>query len=130
MYERSLSERSFLPGPRASNLVIGLGLTAFAWAIYMRYAVLEPSAIGLACDAGLNTGTCAARRVTQFLFQNSVFGIIALAAAAVQLLRPSATAFTVGVTAAALGVVLYNNNTAALAAGLLLVSLARPAPAR
>ena len=121
-----MSRRSFLPGPRISNLIVGLGVGALGWAAYMRYAVLEPSAVGLACEAGLQTGTCAVRRVVLTLFGYSVFGIAAVLLASLQLIRPSVIAFTLALVATALGVVLYNNNLAALAAGLLIISFARP----
>lgn len=122
-----MPDRSFLPGARAANVVIALGLGAFAWAIYLRYTMLEVSAFGLSCDAGLATAACTARRVTLSLVQVYAFGGVALAAAALHLARPSLIAFTVALVATVLGLVLYNNNTAALAAGLLLISFARPA---
>lgn len=121
-----MSRRSFLPGPRISNLVVGLGVGALGWAAYMRYAILEPSSVGLACEAGLQTGTCAVRRVVLTLHGYSVFGIVALVLATLQLIRPSTLLFTLALVASALGVVLYNGNLAALAAGLLIVSFARP----
>ncbi|MFK8251203.1 hypothetical protein [Ancylobacter terrae] len=121
-----MPDRSFLPTGRAANIAIALGLGAFAWAIYMRYAILEPSAVGLACEAGLTTGTCLARGITLTLIKFYAFGGIAIAAALIHLARPSTAVFCIGLTAAVLGVVLYNNNTAALAAGLLLISFARP----
>jgi len=121
-----VSERSFLPAGRAANAAIALGLGAFAWAVYMRYAILEPSAVGLACEAGLKTGTCLTRGITLTLIKFYAFGGIALLAALIHLARPSNVVFCIGLTACVLGLVLYNNNTAALAAGLLLISFARP----
>lgn len=121
-----MSRRSFLPGPRISNLIVGLGVGALGWAAYMRYAVLEPSSVGLACEAGLQTGTCAVRRVVLTLHNHSVFGIVALVLAAIQLVRPATLVFTLALIASATGLVLYNGNLAALAAGLLIVSFARP----
>lgn len=123
-----MPQRSFLPGARVSNLIVALGVGALGWAVYMRYALLEPSAVGLACDAGLQTATCTARRVVIALHSYSVFGIVAVIAAAIQLVRPSVPVFTLALVATALGVVLYNSNLAPLAAGLLLISFARPWP--
>jgi hypothetical protein len=56
-----------------------------------------------------------------------VFGWVALIAAALNLLRPSIVLLAIGIAAAAFGIVLYNVNLSALAAALLVLSLARPA---
>jgi len=45
------------------------------------------------------------------------------------LLRPSLVLTAVAIVAAAFGVVLHNTDLSALAAGVLILSLARPAPA-
>lgn len=121
-----MSQRSFLPGPRISNLIVALGVGALGWAAYMRYAVLEPSSVGLACEAGLATTMCAVRRVVLVLHANAVFGIAALVLATIQLIRPSVIGFTLALILTALGVVLYNANLAGLAGGLLILSFARP----
>jgi hypothetical protein len=63
------------------------------------------------------------------LFVRNVFGWVAIIAASVQLWRPNIVALTIGVVSALLGLVLYNTRASALAAGLLVLSLARPAPA-
>ncbi|WP_051661335.1 hypothetical protein [Bosea sp. 117] len=123
-----MAQRSFLPGPRVSNLIVALGVGALGWAVYMRYALLEQSTVGLVCDAGLATTTCAVRRAVITLHSYSVFGIVAVLAALVHLIRPSVITFTLALVATAIGVVLYNSNLAPLAAGLLLISFARPAP--
>lgn len=120
-----MAYRSFLPGPRAMNLVIALGAFALGWAIYMRYALVEQSAVGLACRT-METLTCESRALVITLFGYSVFGIAAVATAALQLIRPSLAMFTLSLMATAIGVVMYNNNLAALAGGLLLISFARP----
>jgi hypothetical protein len=57
-----------------------------------------------------------------------VFGGVALAVALLNLLRPSVVLVAVALAAAAFGVVLHNPDLAALAAGVLMLSLARPAP--
>jgi hypothetical protein len=54
---------------------------------------------------------------------------VALIAALIQLWRPNAVMFGVGIVFALLGLVLYNTRLAALAAALLVLSLARPWPA-
>lgn len=120
-----MSQRNFLPGPRAFNLIILAGGFALGWAIYMRYALVEQSQVGLAC-LGVETSTCVARRAVIGLFDYSAFGITALVLSAIQLIRPSRIMFTLALMATAAGLVLYNNNLSGVAAGLLLISFARP----
>lgn len=120
-----MAHRSFLPGARASNVILALGALALGWAIYMRYALLEQSAVGLACRT-LETVTCETRALVITLFSHSAFGIAALVAAAIQLARPSLAMFTLALMATCAGLVIYNNSLAGLAGGLLLISFARP----
>lgn len=117
--------RSFHPGPHTTLLIVLLGGFALGWAIYMRYALVEQSSVGLAC-IGMATTTCHTRALVIWLFGYSAFGITALVVSLVQLIHPRVPIFIVGAMASAAGVVLYNNNLASLAAGLLLISLARP----
>ena len=63
------------------------------------------------------------------LFKNQVFGIVALAIAALNFIRPSIVLLTGGLIAACLGIVLYNIALAGLAIGLFILGFARPAPA-
>ncbi|OYX11364.1 MAG: hypothetical protein B7Z15_11975 [Rhizobiales bacterium 32-66-8] len=121
-----MSERNFRPGPRAMNWLIAITMGATGWALYVRYLVIEPSAVGLACEAGLATFTCKMRTVVIALFGWSVFGGIALAAAVVQFVRPSLPALALGLACAGIGLVLYNNIAAAVATMILILSLARP----
>lgn len=119
--------RLFLPTPRQTNVLLAAGFISLGYALYLRYLVIELSSVGLACQAGLDTWVCATRKLAIVLFQNSVFGIVALAAAVLNLLRPGLLPLTVGLVAAAFGIVLYNVGLSALAVGLLILSLARPA---
>jgi hypothetical protein len=119
----------FLPSARATNWLLVVGFCALGYALYLRYLVIEQSTVGLACDAGLNTWLCGTRRIVTALFNHSVFGWVALAAAALNLLRPSLVLFAIALAAAGFGLVLYNAGLAALAAAILILSLARPAPA-
>lgn len=119
---------TFLPSARATNLLLVIGFTALGYALWVRYLVIEQSAVGLACEAGLRTWLCGSRRVVLALFNNAVFGWVALAAAALNLLRPSLVLFALGLAAGCCGVVLYNAGLAGLAIGLLVLSLARPEP--
>jgi hypothetical protein len=95
----------------------------------LRYLAIEHGQVSLACQGGLNTWLCAAFRVTIVLFNHSVFGWVALGAATLNLVRPSIVLVTVALAAIACGLVLHNANLAGLAAALLILSLARPAPA-
>ena len=122
------SRRSLLTNPRSTFFIAAAGMLAVGYALYLRYRVIEPSSVGLACPAGLNTGLCFARKVAIALFTNSVFGWTALAASGLNFIRPSPILFGVALTAAGFGIVLYNVGLSALAAGLLILSLARPAP--
>ncbi len=97
--------------------------------MYLRYQAIETSTVSLACQAGLHTWLCSTFRLTIVLFNYQVFGGVALAAALLNLLRPSLVLVTVALAAAAFGIVLHNADLSALAAGVLILSLARPAPA-
>lgn len=119
----------FLPSARATNWLLIVGFCSLGYALYMRYLAIEQSTVGLACQAGLDTWLCLSRRMVTALFTNSVFGIAALAIAALNLLRPSLVLFGAALAAACLGIVLYNIQLSALAIGLLVLSLARRAPA-
>jgi hypothetical protein len=119
----------FRPSARATNWLLVIGFCALGYALYLRYLAIEQSTVGLACDAGLTTWLCATRRVVAALFDHSVFGWVALAVAALNLLRPSLVLFALALAATAFGVVLYNAGLAGVAAAILILSLARPAPA-
>lgn len=119
----------FLPSARATNVLLIVGFCSLGYALYMRYLGIEQSSVGLACDAGLQTWLCASRRIVIALFTNSVFGIAALLIAALNLLRPSLVLFAVALAAACFGLVFYNTQLSALAVALLILSLARRAPA-
>ncbi|MEP9377986.1 hypothetical protein ABLE91_14805 [Aquabacter sp. CN5-332] len=121
-----MANSTFTPGPRAMNWLIFTTMAATGWAFYVRYLVIEPSIVGLACDAGLKSAQCQMRSVVIALFGWSVFGAIALAAAAFQFLKPSRAGLLIGFAFAGIALVLYNNIAGAIAAMLLILSLARP----
>jgi protein-S-isoprenylcysteine O-methyltransferase Ste14 len=123
-----LPMKLFLPSARAINCLLVVGFCSIGYALYVRYLAVEQSTVGLACQAGLNTRLCFARQITITLFTYSVFGGFALIVSALNLLRPSVVLFAVALAAACCGVVLYNAGLSALAAGLLVLSLARRAP--
>lgn len=115
-----------MPTARQTNILLIVGFLSIGYALYLRYLVVEPSTVGLACDAGLKTWLCWTRSQTMTLFNNSVFGWAALVFAALNLVRPSTPLFSLGLAAAAFGVVLYNVGLAGLAAALLTLAFARP----
>jgi hypothetical protein len=121
--------RLFCPSARATNLLLIVGFCSLGYALYMRYLAIEQSSVGLACQTGINSWLCWSRHILTVLFGNSIFGIAALLVAALNLLRPSLVLFAIALAATCMGVVLYNVGLAGLAAGLLVLSLARRAPA-
>ncbi len=123
-----MSSRLFMPTARQTNWLLIAGFLSVGYALYLRYLAIEQSTVGLSCDAGLNTWLCFTRRTVTILFNHQVFGIVALAVAALNLLRPSLLIFGVGLAAAGFGIVLYNVGLSALAVGLLILSFARRAP--
>jgi hypothetical protein len=121
--------RLFLPTARQITVLLTIGLLSLGCALTLRYRVIEQSSVSLACDAGLQSWLCATRKAVTVLFRHSVFGTAALAAAALNLIRPSVMLLGLGLAAGGLGIVLYNVDISALAIVLLMLSLARPAPA-
>jgi hypothetical protein len=119
----------FLPNARAINVLLIVGFCSMGYALYMRYLVIEQSSVGLSCVAHLNTWLCWSRELTIAIFTRSIFGVAAIAMAILNLLRPSPILFAIALSAACFGIVLYNVELSALAAGLLILSLARRVPA-
>jgi hypothetical protein len=116
----------FSPTARQLNVIIPIGLIVLGYALYMRYLVIQQTSVGLACEGGLATALCTVRKIVIGLHQHGVFGAVAIGAALLNLIRPSVAPFTIGMAAAALGIVLYNVELSALAAALLIMSFARP----
>ena len=119
----------FLPTARQTNWLLIVAFLSVGEALYIRYMAIENLNVELACQAGLNTWLCGAFRLSIVLFNHNVFGGVALAAAVLNLLRPSIVLVTLALAAAGFGIVLHNADLSALAAGVLILSLARPAPA-
>ncbi len=119
----------FLPTARQTNWLLVVGFAAVGEALYIRYMAIENTNVELACQAGLQTWLCSTFRLSIVLFHYQVFGGVALIAALLNLLRPSLVLVTVALAAAGFGIVLHNADISTLAAGLLILSLARPAPA-
>ena len=124
-----MQSRLFLPTARQASWLLLVGLLALGEALYLRYLAIEYAQVSLPCQAGLKTWLCASFRLAIVLYNHSVFGWVALGAAMLNLVRPTMVLVAIAVAAAAFGLVLHNANLAGLAAALLILSLARPAPA-
>ncbi len=119
----------FVPAARQTNWLLCVGFLSLGWALWLRYRALEFADVALACQAGLDTWLCTTFRAVIVLYNHWVFGAVALGAALINLLRPSVVFFAIALAAAGFGIVLHNLGLSALAGALLIVSLARPAPA-
>jgi hypothetical protein len=120
--------RRFVPTARQTNWLLCVGFLSVGYAMYLRYRALEVAEVSIACQAGLQTWLCGTFRLVNVLSNHEIFGAVALGAAAIHLLRPSLPVFAIALAAAGFGIVLHNPSLSALAAALLVVSLARPAP--
>jgi hypothetical protein len=119
----------FLPTARQTNWLLIVAFLAVGEALYIRYMAIENLNVELACQAGLNTWLCSTFRLSILLFNHDVFGGVAVVAALLNLIRPSIVLMSLALAATGFGIVLHNAELSALAAGLLILSLARPAPA-
>jgi hypothetical protein len=119
----------FLPTARQTNWLLIIAFLSVGEALYIRYMAIENLNTELACQAGLQTWLCTAFRVSIVFFNYNVFGFAALGAALLNLWRPSLLWTSLALAAAGFGVVLHNADLSALAAGVLILSLARPASA-
>jgi hypothetical protein len=119
----------FLPSARQTNWLLIVGFLSIGEALYLRYMAIEYTNVALGCQAGLDTWLCGTFHLTMTLFKYQVFGGVALFVALLNLTRPSIVLASVALAAACFGVVLHNTDLAALAAAILILSLARRAPA-
>ena len=124
-----MPSRLFLPSARQTIFLLIVGFLALGEALYLRYQAIEYATVSLACQGGLQTWLCTTFRTVIALYNNGVLGFLALGVALLNLLRPSIVLVAVALAAAAFGLVLHNAGLAGLAAALLILSLARPAPA-
>lgn len=118
--------KPYWPTARETNWLLIVGFLSLGYAMYLRYLAIEQSTIGVACDGGLATWLCSTRRVVSTLFTHSVFGWVAIVAAALHFIRPQIFLLTVALSAAAFGLVLYNAPLSALAVAILILAFARP----
>src|ERR1700691_3643521 len=119
----------FLPTARQTNWLLLIGFLAVGEALYIRFLAIENPNVALACQGGLKTWLCTSWELSVVLFRHEVFGLVALAIALLNLLRPSLVLVALTLAVASFGVVLHNVDLSALAVGLLILGLARPAPA-
>ena len=119
----------FLPTARQANWLLAVCFLSVGEAIYLRYHAIENAPVSLGCQGGLDTWLCTSFRLAIVLFEHSVFGWVALGAALVNFARPSIVLVFVALAAAGFGLVLHNADLAGLAIALVILSLARPAPA-
>ena len=118
----------YRPTLRQAACLAALALAALGYGLIMRYRVIENSAVGIACEGGGANWLCANRRTAIALFTPQAFGLVALGAALLNLLRPSVVFWGLALFAGGAGIVLYNSALSALAVALLVLSLARPVP--
>ncbi|MGH6671220.1 MAG: hypothetical protein ACRECV_04480 [Xanthobacteraceae bacterium] len=119
----------FLPTARQTNWLLVIGFLSIGEAMYLRFMALENSSVALACHGGLDTWLCRTYWMIAALFPHQIFGAVALAAALLNLIRPSFALMAFVLATGGFGVVLHNPDLAGLAFGVLILSLARPAPA-
>src|ERR1700709_2605780 len=91
--------------PYQVQFLLIVGFATVGYALYLRYFAIEFSATALACDAGLQTVRFNSRPLAAGLFKSSVFGIVAVVIATLNLMRPSIVLVTGGLVAAGLGIV-------------------------
>jgi hypothetical protein len=121
---------AFRPTFRQAFVLAVLTAAALGFALYFRYGVIQNATIGVGCDYGPPAWFCPIRSGVIRLYGYGVFGWAALAIAVIQLMRPSVAVLGAGLVAAAFGIVLYSENVllAGIATGIMILSLARPAP--
>jgi hypothetical protein len=124
-----MKKHPFRLTPYQVQWLLIVGFVTVGYALYLRYLAIELSTVALACDAGLQSLLCKTRLLMTYLFQHSVFGIVALVIAVLNFIRPSIVLLTAGLVAAGFGIVLYNIGLSGTAIGLLILGFARPAPA-
>lgn len=126
----SVPRRSlFLPTARQTNWLLIVGFLSIGEALYLRYVEIENSIVGVACQTGPDSWQCGTRQLAITLHQHQIFGVVALLVAALNLLRPSLVLTAVALAAACFGLVLHNADLSGIAVALLILGLARPAPA-
>src|SRR5437763_17088316 len=86
---KPMNQRLFLPTARQTNWLLIVGFLALGEALYLRYLAIEYAPVSLACQGALASWLCATFRLVIALHGYSAFGWVALAAALLNLVRPS-----------------------------------------
>ena len=124
-------ERAYRRFRLTTGQIVSLALVtggALALAFTLRYGLVEPKDMTAECDAGGQSMACLIRRVTVGIFLLHGFGLAALAAALLAVIRPSFILLLVAGLAGTFGLVLYNTTVAAMAFSVLPLTFARPRP--
>lgn len=116
------------PSVRQALVIAATTIGALGYAATLRYLAIEDSSVALTCDGGGSHWLCGSRKVALAFSQSSAFGAVALAAALLNLVRPSVVLVSAAILSAGFGLVLYNTATSAIAVAFLVLSLARSAP--
>jgi hypothetical protein len=124
-----MDQTLYRPPLRQIVALAAIAAIALTYGFGMRYAVIQNSVIGIGCETA-STLLCTGRHATIVLFQQQLFGAVALATALLNLCRPRIVLVAIALIAGGAGIVLYNTVLSALAVAALILSLARPAPAR
>src|SRR5262249_31404679 len=98
----------FLPTARQTNWLLIIAFAPVGQALSVRYMAIENLNVGLPCQAGLKTWLCTAFPASIALYNHYVFGAVALAAALLNLVRPSIVLVAIALAASGLGIVLHN----------------------
>src|SRR5689334_14572630 len=114
----------FRPTARQTNWLLIIAFLAVGQAMYLRYMAIGNLNVGLAGREGLKPCLGADFHVSLTLYSHYVSGAVALAAALLNLFLPSLVLVAVVLAAGGFGIVLHNPELSALAAGLLILSLA------
>src|SRR6516225_7595786 len=104
----------FLPTARQTNWLLIIAFLSVGQAMYLRYMAIENLNVELACQAGLKTWLCGAFHVSIALYNHYVFGGVALAAALLNLIRPSIVLVAIALAAGDFAIVLRNPGVSAL----------------
>lgn len=118
--------RLFVPSPRQTNLLLLLAFAAFGCGLYLRHFIVEAPALEAVCTAATWRAGCLLRQLVMESYQMQLFGGAALVAAVAHLARPRVATFTAALVATILGLILYNTELSALAAGLAVMGFVRP----
>lgn len=104
---------------------LALAAAAFGLAASLRYGVIQPQEIGIACGQVDAPAWCAPRQWLISAQHYRIWGTVGLAGAAVGLLTGLRTATAIGLAFAALALVLYNATLGAPALVIALLALLR-----